>query len=596
MSIGILADVYRETRRLAIAGSVVAPGDFRLQKLIEPLNKLGEKAPVFLRVAQCVEQVIQSSERTASAALLELASLVGSILYTQGTTGVEGELADLPPCPLASSRSQISARLLKPLLAALTSTGSGRLEQIKSAYEMSLFHDLRLVRPALQALDDSYAEIRDFVAQKILPLYGRAILDDLKVAFDIKGNVADGQRLTLIHSIAPEEARELVMKALEDGSKEVKLAAIECLGNSDEDLNYLLQQARARSKDVRAAALLSLARIKSRDAQTHLAKTLDSKDVGLLVRAAEEVAPQDLIAGAVERARSELATLPGVQDTAQQKAAVERLLSLLHIATARLDTAGEQLLMDMLDHASTWSHINSDPGKEDLITLGIKRLSAGSQKGAQYLVSQREMISVENWPAVVFAARRGLEPAQFFQTFVPYLESEPKSKSRTHPRTECIVNHLTGRGDTYCYEWNKRGESPLPPLDPAWLDAAIKLDRMEVVRALASTPNASLHKYLSDKRRTLKTQGKTADDWALARAMLDSRHPEAEQFVLERVRAVKNSSTYWHQTMWTQLGSRLSASAIPELEAMIADPRTNNHFGKELLEAVRTIRNRSQSS
>ena len=54
MSIPVLIEVYDEMRRLAIAGSAVAPGDFRLKKLIPPLEKSGEKVPVFAKVAQAV--------------------------------------------------------------------------------------------------------------------------------------------------------------------------------------------------------------------------------------------------------------------------------------------------------------------------------------------------------------------------------------------------------------------------------------------------------------------------------------------------------------------------------------------------------------
>src|SRR6187200_2253293 len=92
MSIPVLAQVYDETRRLAIAGSAVAPGDFRLKKLIPPLEKSGEKAPIFAKVAQAAKAVVDSNEKTASVALLELATLVSAILYTQGETGAAGDL------------------------------------------------------------------------------------------------------------------------------------------------------------------------------------------------------------------------------------------------------------------------------------------------------------------------------------------------------------------------------------------------------------------------------------------------------------------------------------------------------------------------
>ena len=86
MSIAVLNEVYTETRRLAIAGSVVAPGDFRLKKLVEPLKKAGVKAPVFAKVAESVEEVINSTDRTSATSLLNLSSLVCSILFTQGAT------------------------------------------------------------------------------------------------------------------------------------------------------------------------------------------------------------------------------------------------------------------------------------------------------------------------------------------------------------------------------------------------------------------------------------------------------------------------------------------------------------------------------
>src|SRR5215203_5534834 len=102
MSIAFLVQVYDETRRLAIAGSAVAPGDFRLKKLIGPLEQAGAKAPVFAKVAQSVQAVVESNEKTASAALLDLSTLVNAILYTQGETGKAGELEPLETTDLGT--------------------------------------------------------------------------------------------------------------------------------------------------------------------------------------------------------------------------------------------------------------------------------------------------------------------------------------------------------------------------------------------------------------------------------------------------------------------------------------------------------------
>ena len=95
MSIPVLIQVYDEMRRLAIAGSSVAPGDFRLQEAVPPLEQAGQKAPVFAKVAEAVRRLVESDEKTSAAALLELATLVNAILYTQGETGIAGELKPL---------------------------------------------------------------------------------------------------------------------------------------------------------------------------------------------------------------------------------------------------------------------------------------------------------------------------------------------------------------------------------------------------------------------------------------------------------------------------------------------------------------------
>ena len=249
MSIPVLIQVYDEMRRLAIAGSAVAAGDFRLKKLVPPLEKSGEKAPVFSKVAQAIQAVVDSNEKTASLALLELATLVNAILYTQGETGIAGDLKPLESKDLGGQATQASARVLKPLLEALTTTGSGRLELIRDAQESGTFKDLRLVRPALNALDDPYPEVADLIAEKVLPLYGKAIVPELRAKLNVKGRAGHLHRLQLMHRLDPQGSRDLIQLALSDGSKEMKVAAVECLGTTDADLVYLLEQTKAKAKD-----------------------------------------------------------------------------------------------------------------------------------------------------------------------------------------------------------------------------------------------------------------------------------------------------------------------------------------------------------
>ncbi len=194
MSIAVLTNVYDEMRRLAIAGSATAAGDFRLKKLIPSLEQAGAKAPVFTRIAEAVKSLVESPEQASAPALLELCTLVTAVLYTQGETGLSGELTPLDSADLEPPASQVSASVLKPLLDALANTGSGRLEIIRDSFERGAFHDLRLVKPAMEAIDDPSPDVGDFIAREVLPLYRKAILLDLKSRLDLKSGKRGHQR------------------------------------------------------------------------------------------------------------------------------------------------------------------------------------------------------------------------------------------------------------------------------------------------------------------------------------------------------------------------------------------------------------------
>src|SRR5262249_13056105 len=130
-----------------------------------------------------------------------------------------------------------------------SSTGSGRMELIKDAAERGAFRDLRLVKPALFAIDDPYSEIGDIIVEKVLPMYGKAILTELRAKIDVKEKTHGHQnRLKLMHALDPAGTRDVVHNALAEGSKEMRVVAIECLGVSEEDLPHLFEHAKAKAK------------------------------------------------------------------------------------------------------------------------------------------------------------------------------------------------------------------------------------------------------------------------------------------------------------------------------------------------------------
>src|SRR5438445_8481060 len=129
MSLALIEESAKEVRRLAIAGSPLAIGDFRLKKLIAPLEQAGAKVPVFGQVAKAMGDVVNGKEADSAANLLSLSTLLNAILYTQGRTGTDGAYCELEMFATTGS-TRTTARTLKPLVEALTTTGSGRFEQV----------------------------------------------------------------------------------------------------------------------------------------------------------------------------------------------------------------------------------------------------------------------------------------------------------------------------------------------------------------------------------------------------------------------------------------------------------------------------------
>lgn len=347
MSVAVLNQVYDEARRLAVAGSAVARGDFRLKKLLPPLDQAGTKVPVFAKVAECARAVIDGPEETSAESLLELASLMTAVLYTQGETGIAGQMEPIETVEFGGTTAATSARLLKPLLEALNSTGSGRLELVKDAHQRGAFRDLRLVTPALNGLDDSYSEIAQFLAEKVLPQYGRAILPGLLAKYDPKGTRGNPHRLKLMHAIDPVGSRDLVRHALNEASPEVKVAAIECLSGSDDDLPYLIEQASSRKRAVRDAAYAALSAFDTPDVLAVFAKAIGFPDVNGVVAAIARGSNPKLADMHVAEVRKEIDALAALKDKKAIGIKARRLVQLVQHLPLGAHAGADALVLDL---------------------------------------------------------------------------------------------------------------------------------------------------------------------------------------------------------------------------------------------------------
>lgn len=606
MSIAILNQVYDETRRLAIAGSVVATGDFRLKKLVEPLTKAGEKAPVFAKVAQAISKVVDSNEKSSAEALLELSTLVNAVLYTQGETGLTGQLEPIETTDLGPQTSQAGARLLKPLLEALTSTGSGRLEVIRDAFERGTFRDLRLVKPALQALDDSYADISDFVGKKVLPLYGKAILPELKAKFDLKGKGGHLRRLSLMHRLDPEGTRETVKKALDEGSKEMKVVAIECLGADAEDLSFLLEQAKAKAKDVRSAALKALAKSEEGDAIAALHASLKSNDLEIAVAPVRSNRSPKLLKVLLDECQAQLDLLLSGKEKDKKKLGVQvsRMMSLLECLRERDDKQTEAFLLNCFAKQAELAAIKAEPGGADLVDHLVNVMSSGPAAARQALIDKHAELAAEQLPYAFVAARRSLKPPQVFEMFAPYLtakvDEKKKGRDAAYNKREALVNLLVRPwswrfvAQTYWQDDDDEEESSeaknIQSLDPRWLDVAVELKNFDLVRTLARPGHVGAYDLLL---KTFTETGKKPSELHVAASALQTmvkvQHPATvDCFIAMLTKDPKHTSWGWFSYLLGPLIPDLPKEAVPRIEEVL--PKLPEKAIDQLIEHVQALK------
>ena len=576
MSIAVLGQVYDELRRLAIAGSVVVPGDFRIKKLIHPLEQAGKKSPIFVKVLMGVKNLAEATEHNASQALLELGTLVNAILYTQGETSLAGKLEPIVSKQFGTHKTQTSARAMKPLLEALTTTGSGRLEIIRDAVERNLFHDLRLIRPALLALDDSYADISDLVAKNVLPIYGSAIVPELQAQFNVKGKYGAARRLLLMHQLDPQSAREYVQKALEEGSSEVRVAAIECLGTADEDLTFLLEQLKARARGIRLAAIKGLCRMSALDAATAICKVIDGAELEFVTDVISKCKHPAVVKHLIAETTSQLDVI--LSGKIKEKKEVGELVAktdyLLHCFTNRDDADSEKLLLTMFADREKFAAVKGDPSGNGLMEHLVNVMATSSLKVMQVLVAGHRELGDKQLGTAFRVACNHLKPAEVFQQFSPYLTAKVDEKKKfndpAYAKREIITNAITNIYHYVYYRINS--EPPLASkLDPQWVKLAIKLKHVDLILATAvegnADSNAALAKLIPEQLHKVKH---SHEAYHLFLALARVKHPELTNAVFAAIekdlKTTDADSLRWLGHFIAQLPKE---EALPRMEALL---------------------------
>lgn len=609
MSIPVLQELHNEVRRLFIAGSGMAAGDMRLNKLLPQLRKLGESAPVLGRLADGVEQLVEAGTEQAPGKLLELGTLLHAVLYTQGRTEAKGSAEPIEAAD-TSCFTQVPYRKLKPLLEALTQKGGGRLEVVRQGFEEKLFEDMRTLIPAIAALDDSFAELAEYMAQTVVPTLGVPALPLLKARLDLQGGKGDARRLQLIHRFAGAAERELLVQAAAEGSLDVRTGAIELLGEYPELEPIILQHADDKKKEVRRAALSALSRLMSDAAAERLLLALTDKDQEIAIEPIRQSAYKRLT-GRLLQVTEEL--LRGLEDSKPGDDAVPRLYAAVQCLDGKDDPAVSAFLQKLLGDKTFMSR---DTGVvQDYAAQLLLDMNRPEAHG--FLLSLQKAWN-RRFVAYSFqAAVRTLQPSEVFDRFAGEFASKKSAAGKELLRAMYeLTEPLANPFDEYGASDENNGSSvsvaagrsdiidngggindgygrPRKPIsydgwDPRWVDQFVDIDEEEFVWRLARRPDKKVVDFLLKKLESSPNFNKTRTVQLLAALFrLGYRGtPELLMDVLEKTNA---KHIYYLDRTQLLLLAQLPREYADRLE-QVAKGLAYEGIQKQFLEAVEWLR------
>ncbi len=281
-----LTELHERLAYSAVAGTALLEDDFRLKKLMDGFAPLAQKNPVFAKLYAGLQKLFAADETARGKILLDLLGLTDAVLYTQAGSGKEGDFAPLPDGDGAHTVQQIRYSALEPLVKALTTTGSGRMEVLSDAVREhpEYLCDHRVIAALIGDLNDPYGEMAVLVFHILKglatgePVYSDDIVEGvaavraytlptvdrgqllarLKRGFDPEGKTDMLRRIMLISEVAGADENDWYLSLLDTAKKDIRGIVVYSLGYREENIPLLLELAKKERGKAREMACRAL--------------------------------------------------------------------------------------------------------------------------------------------------------------------------------------------------------------------------------------------------------------------------------------------------------------------------------------------------
>lgn len=260
MNLDVVYELRERLETAAVAGVNLIMEDFRLKRAVQQMEPFAKASPVFQKIYGMAGKLLTPECEDRAGVLLDTLGLLDAVLYTQGTTGVQGEIQEPETYGLEGNVYQsVSYGRLAAVLEAFRGTGGGRYAVIRDAYEEDpqVFDDYRMKYWMVRALGDSYGELAEMVA-KWLAKDGDPVIPLLKKGFVPDGKREMTRRVEIIEQIAGSRENEFYRYAAREGGKEIKEAALFALRHDLSNVDLLLDCQKSEKGKCKEAAMRAL--------------------------------------------------------------------------------------------------------------------------------------------------------------------------------------------------------------------------------------------------------------------------------------------------------------------------------------------------
>ncbi len=260
MDITPIYELRTRLKTAIIAGTNLLAEDFRLKRAVEGIQPLLAASPVFAKIGQLMQALLAPGQEGKEGLLLDAISLVDAVICTQGLVAVSGEIEPIQEGHYGTAVTNAPYSVVKSLIDALTSTGNGRYSYVIETHRdhPELFDDYRIKTTMVEALDASYADLANQVAEW-LQEDGESVIPLLKGGFDPKGKKGMVRRVEVLDGVAGAKENDYYLEQLVEAEKDVRQALIYALRHNPDNIDQLLEMTKKEKGGCKKAAFYALA-------------------------------------------------------------------------------------------------------------------------------------------------------------------------------------------------------------------------------------------------------------------------------------------------------------------------------------------------